>query len=218
MAYLTHAPGWLRTLMPPGLVWRGPQCNAEGKPAVYLTFDDGPHPSITPFVLDLLREHSAQATFFCVGEQAARHADVCERALREGHTLGNHTHHHLSGWKTDLGPYLADVATCAQALPATTLFRPPYGRINRAQAAALQSGDQPMRIVMWDVLSADFDAARTGAFCRDTVLRLVRPGSIVVFHDSEKAWPRLKEALPEVVAALLARGFALEALPATAEL
>lgn len=188
-----------------GLTWRipGDAC------AVHLTFDDGPVPEVTPWVLDVLRAHDAKATFFCVGVNAAAHPQLMDRIRGEGHTVGNHTWSHTDGWRTAHGTYLRDVARC-QALTRTALFRPPYGRITPRLTRALRAN---YRLVMWDVLSGDFDTAIDGERCLHNVIDNVRPGSIVVFHDSVKAWDRLRHALPEALRSLKERGYTFPAIP-----
>ncbi len=187
------------------LVWEMP---GEGR-QVYLTFDDGPVPDDTPWVLDTLGAHGVKATFFCVGRNAEAHPDILDRIRAGGHSVGNHTWDHLDGWRTPTTTYLRDVLRC-QALSGTDLFRPPYGRISRRQARALLPR---FRVVMWDVLSGDFDKTIDGERCLHNVRRHVRPGSIVVFHDSLKARDRLRHALPGVLRWLASEGYACAALP-----
>ena len=184
--------------------WRS---EASGK-RLYLTFDDGPIPEVTPWVLDTLAEFNAKATFFCVGENVERHSELFERLVDEGHAVGNHTHNHLSGWTTDAGDYLANVRQCAQ-LVSSRLFRPPYGRIGPRTAKALHG---EFRIVMWDVLSGDFDPGLDGEECLRNVLDHVAPGSIVVFHDSLKSERNLRYALPRALEVLSRLGYSFEAL------
>ena len=198
-------PPALERLYWPGLLWR---MSAKEK-SLYLTFDDGPEPRVTPWVLDVLNDFSAKATFFVVGENAGRHPALVDRMREEGHAVGNHTHRHLNGWRTGSTEYLADVDR-AQHLLGAQLFRPPYGRIARAQAAALKSR---FTIVMWDVLSKDYDARITPAQCVRNVLGASRNGSIVVFHDSLKAEPNLRHALPAALREWSRAGFAFKALP-----
>lgn len=174
--------------------------------AVYLTFDDGPHPTITPWVLEQLKQYNAKATFFCIGNNVEKYPNTYQKILDEGHATGNHTHHHLNGWKTSDEKYTADVAKAAQLIK-SNLFRPPYGKIKNTQAkkiaAALQT-DQG-RIVMWDVLSADFDSFFSPEQCLNHVLENVSAGSIIVFHDSEKAFNNLEFVLPRTLGSLKER-------------
>lgn len=203
--YLTKTPFWLRSLYP-SLVWRMP---VQGEKKIYLTFDDGPHPQATPFVLDQLAAYGAKATFFCIGKNVAAEPEIYQRIIAEGHTVGNHTQHHLNGWKTDDATYLDDIATAQQYI-SSNLFRPPYGRIKRSQIKALHQ--QQNKIIMWDVLSADFDIGLTGEACLAYVLYHTQPGSIVLFHDSAKAWDRMSVALPKVLEYFSEKGFRFEGI------
>lgn len=175
---------------------------------VYLTFDDGPHPIITPWVLDQLKEFDAKATFFCIGNNVEKYPDVYQKILDEEHAIGNHTYHHLNGWKTDDNKYIDDVVAAAQHIK-SNLFRPPYGRIRNSQAkripAAMRRED--VSIIMWDVLSADFDASFSPEQCLNNVIENVSAGSIIVFHDSEKAFNNLRYALPKTLESLKEAGF-----------
>lgn len=205
--YTVKTPRILPFLQPKGLIWNGR--NALSKNSIYLTFDDGPHPQITPQVLALLRKYDAKATFFCVGENAARFPEIVAQILAEGHTLGNHTHNHLNGWKTPTRTYVSNALEAAENL-ATGWFRPPYGRIRAAQAHYLQKAG--FRVVMWDVLSCDFDPRYSARDCARFVIRHARPGSIVVFHDSAKAAPRCLPAL-EMVLRYYRNKIAFQAFP-----
>ncbi|HWI92455.1 MAG TPA: polysaccharide deacetylase family protein [Flavisolibacter sp.] len=175
---------------------------------VYLTFDDGPHPTITPWVLDQLKQFDAKATFFCIGNNVEKHPDVYQKVLDGEHAIGNHTYHHLNGWKTDDNKYIDDVSAAAQLIK-SNLFRPPHGRIRNSQAkrinAAMERDD--VSIIMWDVLSADFDASFSPEQCLNNVLENVTAGSIIVFHDSEKAFNNLKYALPKTLESLKEAGY-----------
>ncbi|PZF71390.1 polysaccharide deacetylase family protein [Taibaiella soli] len=188
-------PWYLKILFPRGLTWKIPKGN---KPTVYLTFDDGPHPTITPFVLDRLQQHDAKATFFCIGKNVVEHPEVYQRILDEGHTVGNHTQNHKNGWKTDTDEYIRNIIEAAKHID-SKLFRPPYGRIKYPQAKFLLQANPPWKIIMWGVLSEDYDQQITPEQCLKNVLMHIEPGSIVVFHDSEKAWDRLSYALPRVL-------------------
>jgi peptidoglycan/xylan/chitin deacetylase (PgdA/CDA1 family) len=206
--FFARTPWWVSALLH-RYTWRV----AEKAPVVYLTFDDGPHPTITPWVLEELRKYNARATFFCIGKNVEAWPAVYQQLLNEGHSVGNHTHNHLNGWKTDLRTYTENVRKAA-ALISTNLFRPPYGRIRAAQARALEDamGGKGVKVIMWDVLSADFDTGLSPAECTRRVLRNYRPGSIIVFHDSEKAYPNLKETLPAVLAHLAEKKYICKAL------
>jgi peptidoglycan/xylan/chitin deacetylase (PgdA/CDA1 family) len=175
---------------------------------VYLTFDDGPHPHITPWVLDLLKEYDALATFFCIGNNVQQFSQVYQRLLNENHAVGNHTYHHLNGWKTSDEKYIADVRNCAQLVP-TNLFRPPYGRIRSGQAREIPDAmaTSDAKIIMWDVLSADFDTSLSQEQCLKNVIENIEPGSVIVFHDSQKAYQNLQYVLPRTLKYLRKEGY-----------
>jgi len=186
---------------------------------LYLTFDDGPIPEVTPWVLDLLGEHNAQATFFVIGDNVQKHPEITRAILQQGHTLGNHTQQHLKGTDCTLDAYLNQVDRCnssiAEALQAPKtrirLFRPPYGRLRQSQAKALLKQDY--RIVMWDVLSADFDTVVLPDQCLENVLNNAQSGSIVVFHDSLKAQEKLRYVLPKVLEHFSNLGYSFRCIP-----
>ncbi len=181
---------------------------------IFLTFDDGPHPVATPFVLEQLRYWNAKATFFCVGKNVIAENGLFRTLQNEGHRIGNHTHNHLNGWKTDTSAYLSNVLQAAGHID-SELFRPPYGRIKKEQGRLLQKGTlgRAFRVIMWDVLSGDFDRSLAPEKCLDHVLKHTRNGSIVVFHDSEKAFKNLSFALPRMLEYFSGKGFSFEALP-----
>lgn len=201
--YLIKTPGVIQGLFP-NFVWR---VNTKEK-KIFLTFDDGPIPEVTPWVIKQLEKYNAKATFFCVGDNIEKHTDVLDSIVDAGHDLGNHTFNHLSGWATDKLPYFHNVRKCAR-LVHSSLFRPPYGKMRPSQMQFLQ---RHYKIVMWDVLSADFDSEISREQCYSNVVDNVRPGSIVVFHDSLKAMKNLKYALPKVLETLSARGYTFEGL------
>ena len=207
MFYLIRMPSWLKKIYSSSLIWRMP---GEAK-TLYLTFDDGPHPAATPFVLEALQKYNARATFFCIGKNVKEYPQIYRRLLVDGHRVGNHTHDHLNGWKTDDGKYLDNIWEAAQLID-SDLFRPPYGRIKKFQARLLEGAHRPYRIIMWDVLSADFDTSLTGDRCAKNVIRYAQPGSIIVFHDSEKAFDRLRRALPAVLEHFSGLGYRFEAI------
>jgi peptidoglycan/xylan/chitin deacetylase (PgdA/CDA1 family) len=175
-----------------------------------LTFDDGPIPQVTPWVLEQLAAYDAKATFFCVGNNVRRYPDVLRQVIAAGHTIGNHTTHHLDGWRTDNVPYFHDVRHCAKQVK-STLFRPPYGRIKPSQAQFLQ---RHYEIVMWDVLSGDFDPELTPEDCYDNVVDNARPGSIVVMHDSLKSEANLRAILPRLLEYYAEQEYAFASLTA----
>ncbi|MEJ7691538.1 polysaccharide deacetylase family protein [Daejeonella sp.] len=199
--YLTNSPFWLQWLYPT-LTWHK---NRKEK-YVYLTFDDGPIPVVTPFVLNTLKNFNVQATFFCIGDNVSNYPEIYNDVLSNGHTVGNHTFNHLKGWKTPDTEYLLDIEKCA-SLVKPNLFRPPYGRIKKSQISKLKLIIPDIEIIMWDVLSGDFDPDISGDECVQNVLKSVKNGSIIVFHDSEKAFPRLEYALPIVLKTLQSQGY-----------
>lgn len=196
--YLHFTPRLLHWCYP-GLLWHMPR----NRKTIYLTFDDGPIPEVTPRVLEMLQAYGAKATFFCVGDNVLKHREVLEQVVKGGHRLGNHTQHHLKGSRTTTEAYWRDVAACQQALQPyiaadqQPLFRPPYGRFTAQQRQLLQPHYQ---LVMWDVLAADYDKALSAADCLKKSIRHTKPGSIIVFHDSLKAWQRLQVVLPRYLA------------------
>lgn len=192
MAYLISIPWWLKRLHNKGLIWS----RSTKHKRIYLSFDDGPHPIITNFVLDTLKENGIKATFFCIGDNVLKYPETFERIVKEQHSIGNHTHNHLNGWKTDNILYYKNILQAAKHIP-SKLFRPPYGKIKPTQANYLLK--RGWRIIMWNSLSADFDSSIDGVTCFNNVKSTMKNGSIVVFHDSEKAFDRLKIALPLLI-------------------
>lgn len=206
MLYLVKTPWWMKKWLYPGYLWSMPRQQKK----IYLSFDDGPHPVATEFVLDALKKYNAKATFFCIGKNVAAHPGTYKRILSEGHATGNHTHDHVNGWKTNDKLYFENIAKAAKYID-TDLFRPPYGRITRFQArqAAEKLG---FTIVMWSVLSGDFDTTITPQKCWGNVKRTAGNGSIIVFHDSEKAMERMTYALTEALEYFSKKGFVFEKL------
>jgi peptidoglycan/xylan/chitin deacetylase (PgdA/CDA1 family) len=209
VSYWIKTPSWLPRLFPKDLIWKMP---TEGTPAVYLTFDDGPHPQATAYALEQLKAYDAYATFFCIGRNVAANSALYQRIIEEGHTTGNHTNDHLNGWKTDNWNYLNNILKAGKYID-SKIYRPPYGRIKISQALRLTKGKQPWKIFMWDILSGDFDTSLSPEECLENVLRHIEPGSIIVFHDSEKAYPRMQYVLPHVLSFCKQRNWALKALP-----
>jgi len=202
--YLSKSPGILRSLTRKNLTWDFPDRPGE----IFLTFDDGPVPEITPRVLEILEQYQAKATFFCVGDNVQKHPEVYQQVLNAGHATGNHTFHHLSGWKTPLEEYLADIDRCNQ-LVNSKLFRPPYGRI---KPSYIQSIRPDYQIIMWSVLSGDFDQESSPEKVLDNALQHTTDGSIVVFHDSIKAADRLFYALPGFLKYFSDKGYKFSAI------
>src|ERR1700744_6736370 len=204
--YLTKSP-WLLKKLYPKLTWHIKPAGSS----IFLTFDDGPIPIVTPFVLKILKEHCAKATFFCIGDNVSKHPDVFEQVKKEGHAIGNHTYNHLEGWKTEDNIYVENTLKTDKLLH-TPFFRPPYGRIKRSQVNLLQKAKPEMQFIMWDVLSGDFDINLDPEKCLQNVLKHTKPGSIVVFHDSLKAFPRLEFVLPRAMEAWKTKGYDFKCL------
>jgi peptidoglycan/xylan/chitin deacetylase (PgdA/CDA1 family) len=177
---------------------------------VYLTFDDGPHPVVTSFVLKELKKYNAKATFFCVGKNVEEYPEIYQQILAEGHAVGNHTYDHPNGWEVSTDYYLDNVAKASNYI-SSNLFRPPYGKIKSSQAKGItQAINKEANIIMWDVLSADFVTSINREQCLNNVLKNYDKGSIIVFHDSEKAYPNLQFALAKTLEALSANGYVFE--------
>jgi peptidoglycan/xylan/chitin deacetylase (PgdA/CDA1 family) len=206
MAYRTPS---ILPLLYPQLVWRMPADKKE----LYLTFDDGPVPGPTEFVLDELNKHDIQATFFCIGDNIRKHPHIFKKVVEAGHAVGNHTFNHLKGWQTDTQTYVDNVNACDREIatnhhPAGHLFRPPYGRITRKQIRSIQN----KKIVMWDVLTRDYDATVSADKCLLSSLKAIRNGSIIVFHDSSKAEKNLMHVLPIFIERCLEQGYKFKRL------
>ena len=167
----------------------------DGSPSLYLTFDDGPTPGITPAVLDLLDQYQTKATFFCLGRNVERFPDIFREIQARGHSTGNHTYSHLKGWKSRNQQYYDDIELAEKLIP-SRLFRPPYGQIKRSQIKYLS---QKFKIVMWDVMAWDFDQNKSKEDCYSIIKNLTRPGSIIVLHDSVKASKNMLYVLPRVL-------------------
>jgi peptidoglycan-N-acetylglucosamine deacetylase len=211
-------PNWLMRKTYSSAIWRIPTTEKK----LYLTFDDGPIPEVTPWVLSTLKNYKAKATFFCIGANVEKHQDVFHQVISEGHTVGNHTFNHLNGWKTKTEEYLENVRLCSQAVQLgtsnltpiaigveTLLFRPPYGKMKLAQFSQLRTQHS---VIMWDVLSGDFDPTNSEEKCLKNVISKTREGSIIVFHDSLKAKTNLYYALPKFLEHFSKKGFVFDSL------
>jgi len=206
--YFVKTPWWLKKIYS-SYVW---SIDTKEK-ILYLSFDDGPHAVATPFVLDELKKHQAKATFFCIGKNVVVEPAIYKRILDEGHTVGNHTYSHLNGWKTKDDVYLDDVREAGKFID-SIMFRPPYGRIKSFQAKNIKSvlSRRNVKIIMWDIISGDFDNTLNGNQCLQNVILNAKSGSIVVFHDSEKAFSRLQFVLPAVLQFFGEKGYRFERL------
>ncbi|MBK6985013.1 MAG: polysaccharide deacetylase family protein [Bacteroidetes bacterium] len=190
MKLLVRPPQLLRALYK-GSLWR----MDKKEPTIYLTFDDGPIPELTEWVLDVLKEYQIKATFFCVGDNIVKNPSIFQRIKSEGHQVGNHTFNHMKGWEVKNAMYVENTERC-QELTKTNLFRPPYGRIKKSQYKILA---KDYKVVFWDVLSYDYDKLTSSKKCLDNSIKYTRNGSIIVFHDNIKAQKNLKFALPQYI-------------------
>ncbi|UZH54095.1 polysaccharide deacetylase family protein [Salinimicrobium tongyeongense] len=199
----------------PKRIWDVP----TGGKNLYLSFDDGPIPEITPWVLEQLESYNARATFFCIGDNVAKHPEIFDQVVKAGHTVGNHTHNHLNGWSTSIEAYVSNVKQAQQVIDRelpqkkgskNALFRPPYGKIRNMQAKKLQQ--EGFKVVMWSIVSMDYDRRLSSEKVLQNVLKNAGPGSIIVFHDSLKAEKNLKAVLPQVLEHFQKRGYSFKAL------
>jgi peptidoglycan/xylan/chitin deacetylase (PgdA/CDA1 family) len=197
-------PAWLRLLYP-GAIWR----LNRSKKVVYLTFDDGPTPDVTSWVLDLLYKENVLATFFCLGKNVDEHPGLFQNIVEREHRIGNHSYSHPRSFRTATHIYVADIEKAAGSIQ-SKLFRPPYGQLGFRSFIKLRKN---YSIVFWDVLSEDYNPDCSPEQVIDNVMRYTRPGSLIVFHDSLKAFPRLQIALPEVILRLKAKGYTFGVLP-----
>ncbi len=219
--YFNNA-GWLLSIIYPSLIWK----KKVKEKIIYLTFDDGPIPGVTEYVLEELKTFKAKVTFFCVGDNILKHPEVYKKILIEGHQIGNHTFNHLKGWNTEDSQYLENIAKCQEIMNRTKdelhltsslkftsgsskLFRPPYGLIKRSQIKEVKNEYQ---IIMWDVLTGDFENKLTPPKCLQKAVKYTSNGSIVIFHDSIKAEKNLRYALPKFLEYFSTLGYRFEAL------
>lgn len=204
---LIEQPPLLYRLLFPEATWRIKR--RRGRKVVYLTFDDGPIPEETPWVLDVLDRYGIKATFFMVGDNVRRHPELLEEVRRRGHSVGNHTMHHLQGMKTTTAHYMADIAEADEFIN-SPLFRPPHGIIRWKQARAIKAH---YNIIMYDLVSRDYSRKMTPERVLDNVKRYARNGSIIVFHDSLKASKNMRYAMPRAIEWLLEQGYEFLPLP-----
>ena len=184
-------------------------CFSSSVKEIYLTFDDGPTPEITTYVLNELKKHQAKATFFCIGKNVKNHPSIYERIKKEGHSVGNHTYNHLNGFRTNKINYIENIQQ-AEKLIESNLFRPPYGRLKSSQARSIIG--KGYKIIMWDILSGDFDTTITPEKCLKNVLEKTTNGSIVVMHDSEKAKDKIFYTLPKILSYYKEKGYLFKAI------
>ncbi len=201
---LPAIPNFITKLFP-SLLWKIP----NNDNVVYLTFDDGPVPEATPWVLNLLDKYKIKASFFCVGDNVRKYPQIYEEVLRQGHSVGNHTFNHLNAFSTKPKEYFNNIEKASSYIN-SNLFRPPRGFIKKSHYKLVK---HKYKTVMWTVLSVDYDKNVTVEKCVNNVVNNVKSGSIIVFHDSVKAWKNMHQALPTVIENLLQRGFQFEVLP-----
>lgn len=204
MLWYQSIPKWFQSLFP-RMLWQIPGNNSQD---VYLTFDDGPHPEISEWVIEQLDKYNMKATFFCVGDNARKFPDTLKKIQVQGHQIANHTMHHLKGWNTKTEDYIKNVDECAQYV-SSNLFRPPYGKITTSQRKQLE---HRYKIIMWSILSCDFDQNLNTSDALKGLKTKTKNGSIVVFHDSVKAEKNLKILLPPYLEYLHKQGYTCKIL------
>ena len=192
-------PKFIQKLFP-SITWR--KENAQNN--IWLTFDDGPHPEVTPFILNVLKEEQVKATFFLVGEQMEKHPELLNQIISEGHIVANHSYSHKNGWLSNNSTYFNDIEKCQKLIPENKLFRPPYGKISPLQISHLKKN---YKIILWDVLSWDFSLYNTPKKVKESVLKNTVSGSIIVFHNNKKSFKNLQPILKETIQELKQKGF-----------
>jgi peptidoglycan-N-acetylglucosamine deacetylase len=202
--YFVETPWWLKKLYP-GYIG---DIKTKVK-TLYLSFDDGPHPTITPFVLKCLAEYNAKATFFCIGQNVEKYPEVYRQIQAAGHSIGNHTHRHINGWKSTDEKYMQDIKE-ASVLIQSNLFRPPYGRIKKSQVQLLKEQYPEMKIIMWNILTGDWAEDLKPEKCFENIKSKIAAGDIIVFHDTDKAFARLEFCLPKVLEHFTNQGYRFE--------
>ncbi|MFN8260476.1 MAG: polysaccharide deacetylase family protein [Chitinophagales bacterium] len=193
--YFVRTPYLVKKLLP-GIIWE----LSANVPTIYLTFDDGPHPEITPWILEQLKKYNAKATFFCLGKNAEKYPEIVRQIIAEGHAVGSHGYHHLNGWKTDTETYLEDVMNAEKISKQigyeNTLFRPPYGKIKKSQISNLKSRIPDAQIINWSLMPGDFDETISSEQCCSNLMKQMKSGDIICLHDNEKARKHLTYCLP----------------------
>lgn len=202
--FLVKTPWWLKKLYP-GCFWDMPKKNKT----LYLTFDDGPHPTITPFVLGELKKYNAKATFFCIGDNVVKYPAEYAMYAAGGHAVGNHTQRHINGWKTGDEAYLDDIKEAERHI-SSRLFRPPYGRITKSQIRKLSTSDHQLSIVMWNILAGDWVPDLSPEKCYSRIKKKIQSGDIIVLHESDKSWERMSYCLPRLLEDYTKQGYSFE--------
>ena len=203
MIKLIKTPSFIRYIFP-SLIWN----KLKSRKTIYLTFDDGPHSDLSNFILDELKKYQAKATFFYLGRQVEKYPKIFERCVNENHQIGNHTYSHLNGWATNNKKYYKDINKASKLIN-SDLFRPPYGRIKMSQIKHLK---KHYKIVMWDVLSWDFDENTCSKECFKNIVKNTSSGSIIVLHENEKSYKNVKEVLPKILNYFSSKGFTFDVL------
>jgi peptidoglycan/xylan/chitin deacetylase (PgdA/CDA1 family) len=212
-----RVPSFIKWMHPYWYIWDIPTKDK----VIYLTFDDGPIPEVTEWALDTLKKKGVKATFFCIGDNVQKHPHIFEQITRNGHSIGNHTQHHLKGWKHTKEAYISNVALAEKTMthvlqkkqkdaPHFPLFRPPYGKIKRSQAKQLRK--KGYEIMMYRTVAYDWEASVTPEQCLNNVIKNTRSGDLIVFHDSIKASKNMKYALPKAIDYFLEKGFTFKSL------
>jgi len=192
-------PKFIQALFP-SIVWRKETLNKE----IWLTFDDGPTPEVTPWILSVLKKENVKATFFLVGQQIEEFPELAGDIIKDGHTIANHSYSHKNGWLTNKGKYLEDIENCQALMPNNKLFRPPYGKITKAQIAVLK---EKYKLILWDVLSYDFHQKRSPKRVQDNIIKNTTAGSIIVMHNNLMSFKNLKPILEKTIQQLRAKGY-----------
>lgn len=196
-------PKFIQALFP-SLVWRKETLNKE----IWLTFDDGPEPDVTPWILSVLKKENITATFFLVGEQIEEFPELVGAIIKEGHTIANHSYSHKNGWLCTKEKYIADIEKCQELMPNNKLYRPPYGKITKAQITLLK---EKYKIILWDVLSWDFQQNTSPERVQGNILKNTKEGSIIVLHNNQKSHKNLFPILEDTIQKLKEKGFSFSA-------
>jgi peptidoglycan/xylan/chitin deacetylase (PgdA/CDA1 family) len=192
-------PKFIQALFP-SLVWRKETLNKE----IWLTFDDGPNPEVTPWILSVLKKENVKATFFLVGQQIEEFPELVGAIIKEGHIIGNHSYSHKNGWLTNKEKYLEDIENCQVLMPNNKLFRPPYGKITKAQITELK---EKYQIILWDILSYDFKQNTSPKKVQENIITNSTAGSIIVMHNNQKSFKNLQTILKDTIQQLKAKGY-----------
>ncbi len=204
MFYIVKMPSWIQKLFP-SMIWQ----MSKLEKVLYLTFDDGPHPTHTGFVLEQLKKYNAKATFFCIGNNVKKYPTIYKQIIEEGHAIGNHTFNHINGKKVSDKKYINDINEASKYID-SKLFRPPYGSITKFQTKLLVEKNNPYKIIMWTILSGDFDKKLSKEKCLKNIISKASNGDIIVFHDSDKAAEKMNYCLPQVLQYFSEKNFQFE--------